>query len=55
MNRLAIIVVTALLVATSVLLFHLVTEPKKIDVGDCDTRWRDGRIVSVTCPGGVPG
>jgi hypothetical protein len=30
--------------------YELVTEPRDIDMSDCSTRWRDGRVVSVTCP-----
>ncbi len=34
---------------------ELITKPKDVDVSDCKTRWRDGRIVSVRCPGALPG
>lgn len=51
MKRLAIIVVTITLAATSVLLFQLGTEPKDIDVSNCQTSWKDGHITSVICLG----
>ncbi len=48
-------VVLVVLVMSTWLAVELLTKPKDIDVSDCKTRWKDGRIASVVCPGGLPG
>ena len=55
-RRILIITFLALvLAASSYIVFELVTKPIDIDVSDCKTKWKDGRITSVVCPGGLPG
>lgn len=44
-----------ILVLSGYIAVELITEPRDIDVSNCETRWSDGRITSVRCPGGVPG
>lgn len=47
-----IITLLAVVVATfSYIVFELVAKPIGTDVSDCKTGWKDGRIISVTCPG----
>lgn len=55
MRRAVLLGLVVMLMLFGWIAFELVTEPRDIDVSNCETRWRDGRIISVTCPGGPPG
>lgn len=52
---LLISLVVVVLTLSGYIAVELITEPKDIDVSHCKTRWRDGRIISVHCPGALPG
>ena len=55
MRRMVIVSLILVIMFSGSIAFALITEPRDIDVSDCNTRWRNGRIVSVTCPGSIPG
>ena len=50
MRRMLIVFMIVISIAAAAVAYEIVTEPRDIDVSDCSTRWRDGRVVSVTCP-----
>ena len=56
MRRIFVSLVVVMVVASGVLAFLLLSEPRNVDVSDCKTKWKNGRITSVVCPGGgIPG
>jgi len=55
MRRAVLVVLVVMMMLSGWIASELLTEPRDIDVSNCRTRWRDGRITSVTCPGGLPG
>jgi len=55
MRRVVFIATTVLLIFAATLVLQLLAEPQDVDISSCQTQWRDGRIVAVVCPGGIPG